>query len=137
MIPVMTSATGTLRAGLEPSDLPIDNILPHPQDPSKRDVGAARSTENRADSDHGPARLRAGRERSFARRVAAKALEIAAAPEADRGTLAGLLGCTADVVALTAEVMGGAPGAPRPGPWRTWTTSRLRTRWRRRSGWRR
>ena len=55
--------------------------------------------------------MRAGRERSFARRIAAKAVEIAAAPEPDRTTLAGLLGCPADVVALTAEVMGAPRGA--------------------------
>ena len=55
--------------------------------------------------------LRAGRERSFARRIAAKTVEIAAAQEPDRNTLAGLLGCPADVVSLTAEVMGAPRGA--------------------------
>ncbi len=69
------------------------------------------ATQTDTDTDRGPERLRAGRERSFARRVAAKAVEIAAAPEPDRKTLAGLLGCPADVVTLTAEVMGAPRGA--------------------------
>jgi hypothetical protein len=63
------------------------------------------------DGDQGPVRLRAGRERSFARRIAAKALEISAATEPDRAMLAGLLGCDTDVVALTVEVMNAPRGA--------------------------
>ena len=97
----------------------VEAILPASQIASSaRDVapdsGAVRTpdqTGTDTDTDRGPERLRAGRERSFARRVAAKAVEIAAAPEPDRKTLAGLLGCPADVVTLTAEVMGAPRGA--------------------------
>jgi hypothetical protein len=86
--------------------LDVDTFLPavQPGPAEEPSVDDATLAEN-ADTDRGPERLRAGRERSFARRVAAKAVEIAAAPEPDRKTLAGLLGCAADVVTLTAEVM--------------------------------
>ena len=62
-------------------------------------------------ADEGPARLRAGRERVFARRIAVKALQVAVATEADRRTLAGLLGCAADPVTLTSEMMAAPRGA--------------------------
>src|SRR6478735_7830613 len=92
--------------------LDVDTFLPavQPGPAEEPSVDDATLAEN-ADTDRGPERLRAGRERSFARRVAAKAMEIAAAPEPDRSTLAALLGCPADVVSLTAEVMGAPRGA--------------------------
>ena len=85
-----------------------DAELPPPSSPSS---SSAETRPEQFDTDLGPARLRAGRERSFARRIAVKAMEIAAAPEPDRNTLAGLLGCPPDVVSLTAEVMGAPRGA--------------------------
>jgi hypothetical protein len=88
-------------------------VEPHTNPEAKSDPESA--NVDQPEIDLGPARLRAGRERSFARRIAMKAVEIAAAPEPDRATLAGLLGCPADVVSLTAEVMGAPFGAPRLG----------------------
>lgn len=89
----------------------VEAILPNHVARSEQEATAAAETGTIPDTDRGPERLRAGRERSFARRVAAKAVQIAAAPEPDRVTLAGLLGCPADVVTLTAEVMGAPRGA--------------------------
>jgi hypothetical protein len=92
------------------ANLPVASAEQSQQELS-RDVTIKRAATDETDADRGPERLRAGRERSFARRVAAKAVEIAAAPEPDRTTLAGLLGGPAVVVTLTAEVLGAPRGA--------------------------
>jgi len=113
----MTLAPGIGPAGPSTADhFDVESMLPavEPAPVEEAAVGSNQTldqTRNNTDADRGPERLRAGRERSFARRVAAKAVEIAAAPEPDRTTLAGLLGCPADVVTLTAEVMGAPRGA--------------------------
>jgi hypothetical protein len=92
----------------------VESVLPAVE-PAIAEKPAVESspTSDRTDinTDQGPVRLRAGRERAFARRIAAKALEISAATETDRAMLAGLLGCDADVVTLTVEVMNAPRGA--------------------------
>jgi ABC-type phosphonate transport system ATPase subunit len=80
----------------------VESLLPASAVALSGEVVAAADGESGAGGaaavDEGPARLRAGRERVFGRRIAAKAVEVAAASEADRRTLAGLLGCAADPV---------------------------------------
>src|SRR5664279_5154599 len=113
-------------SGVAPTDLAVDDLDVIPAVAGQDDVelllpaaaaapagGVVTGAGSAAPPpDEGPARLRVGRERVFARRVAVKALELAASAEEDRRTLAGLIGCAADPVTLTAEVM----AAPRGGP---------------------
>lgn len=112
-------------SGVAPTDLAVDDLDVIPAVAGQDDVelllpaaaaalagGVVTGAGSAAPPpDEGPARLRVGRERVFARRVAVKALELAAAAEADRRTLAGLIGCAADPVTLTAEVMAAPRGA--------------------------
>jgi len=114
MIPVMTRAV----VADEPEQLvdlefDVDSVLPAAEIASDETAVEQQLPDSGSpipDTDQGPVRLRAGRERSFARRIAAKALEISAATEPDRAMLAGLLGCDTDVVTLTVEVMNAPRG---------------------------
>jgi len=115
MIRVMTRAVATDEpARLADLEFDVNSVLPAAEiaadEPADRD-SSANPVSPAADADQGPVRLRAGRERAFARRIAAKALEISAATEPDRAMLAGLLGCDNDVVTLTIEVMNAPRGA--------------------------